>query len=420
MLVNFQVKNYKVFKEEQNFSLVASNYHKEFADTHIITVNDTKLLRGAVIYGANASGKTIFIQALNFVKNFVLESSKDTQAGEAIDVEPFLYHTETEFEPSEFELIFLYKNIRYRYGFEVNHERVLSEWLYVKDKREVEYFYRDEATTTINKSKFDIGQILSDKKMVRENALLLSVAAQFNDPTALNVLEWMEDFRLISGLHSELYRAFTMSNMRDQPAFAKRVLTFLQQADLGIDGIEIDDYQEEYNLEQAVTDILLGGNCTTYHKKYDTNNRPLPERVRTSMRHSESAGTHKFFNLAGIILDTLDRGSVMVVDELDARLHSNLVAHLVKLFHDPSINKQGAQLVFATHNTNLLSNRSLRRDQIWFVNKDRYGASKLYSLGDFKSTVTRQEDNYEKKYLEGIYGGTPYISSFNSNTLPSA
>lgn len=411
MLVQFSVKNYKVFKEEQIFSMLASTKYTS-QDDNTAKNKDYKLLKGAVLYGANASGKSALVDAMSFFKAFIYKSSTDFSIQDKIPVHPFKLSTTTDKEPSVFEMVFIYENIQYRYGFEVNEEMVVAEWLFVKDKRETEYFYRDEDGYEINKSNFQIGKLLTDQKMVRPNALLLSVAAQFNDPTAKTVLEWLENFNVVNGLHSSMYNYFTATHSKKNVNFKRNVLALLQRADLNINDFSVQDRNREELPEflKVLHDkIPLGYTIKTFHRKYDENNAPLKEHVVFDMEEEESQGTQKYFHLAGPLIHTLNNGGVLVVDELNARLHTRLVSSIVGLFHNPQINTKAAQLIITTHDTNLLADEAYRRDQIWFVNKNRYGASSLYSLNSFDPT----KGNHEKKYLEGRYKAVPYIHNMN-------
>lgn len=200
MLLQFSVKNYRSFKEKATLSLIASNYDKEVNEIDNVYFNEKfgiRILKSAAIYGANASGKTKLFEALGFMKRLVISSSKDTQLGDSIDVTPFALNEETEHEPSEFEMIFLYKDTIYRYGFEVTKTEVVSEWLYKRiSTKESEIFYRDEDEIETNRV-FSKGRTLIKEGLVRNNALLISVAAQFNDEITSDVIKWFRNIRII-------------------------------------------------------------------------------------------------------------------------------------------------------------------------------------------------------------------------------
>ncbi len=192
MLLQFSIKNFRTFKDKATLSLIASNYDKDTREHENIVINDSfgvRLLKSAVIYGANASGKSKLLDAFAFMRYFVINSSKESQKGETIEVEPFKLSTQTENEPSEFEIIFVHKNVLYRYGFEATTEKIVSEWLYHKPKtKEVELFYREGSTFNTHERSFTKGNTVVKEGLVRDNALLISVAAQFNEKTAINVV----------------------------------------------------------------------------------------------------------------------------------------------------------------------------------------------------------------------------------------
>ena len=359
-----------------------------------------------------------------FMRSLVLSSSKDSQKGDLIEVEPFLLSDETSDEPSEFEVLFLYKNELYRYGFEVDKFRIISEWLYHRPKtKEVELFYRDKDDIEVHERKFPKGAMLKRENLVRNNALLLSVAAQFNDDLTGNVMDWFQNVGIISGIQETSFKAFTMSQLMLNERKHK-MLNLLKAVDLGIVDINVEKMDFETVSQDPVDDLrkeiaagklkdtsVFLGNSTTSHYKYNSDFKIIDE-ITFSLEDDESDGTQKFFYLLGPVLDSLDNGNPLFIDELDARLHPNLVEKIVLLFNSSEINKNNSQLIFNTQNTRIIGSKLLRRDQIYFIEKDRYGASKLYSLSDFKSDTVRKNDNFEENYIEGRYGAVPYLNSF--------
>jgi AAA15 family ATPase/GTPase len=434
MLLQFSIKNFRTFKEKATLSLVASNYDKDTREAENINQDanfNLRILKSAVVYGANASGKSKFFEALTFMKHFVINSSKDSQKGDEIEVEPFRLNSESEKLPSEFEVVFTHKGILYRYGFEVDRSNVISEWLYYKPKtKEIELFYRDGDKFETHERNFQKGKTVIKEGLVRDNALLLSVSAQFNDSTSISVIDWFKKLKTVSGLNESGYKGFTMGRTED-PIHKERILALLKAADLGIQDINLqklemdklpkempkdlrDKIINEVNDEKVafISDVL------TTHKKYDTNQKPI-ENVTFSLDDDESSGTRKFFALTGPILDVIEKGYTLLVDELDSKLHPNLVCKIVSLFNSKELNRKNAQLIFNTHDTNLLSSGLFRRDQIWFTDKNKFGEAKLYSLADFKSDEVRKTESFEENYIRGKYGAVPFLGFFeNLNMLP--
>lgn len=429
MLVQFSVSNYKTFREKAVLSFIASNYDKETREKENV-VTDVKfklrLLKSAVIFGANASGKSKLLDALLFMKRFVLDSSKYSQKGDPIQVDPFRLNSESEKLPSEFEVIFIHNEVMYRYGFEVNKEQVTSEWLYYKTNlKEVELFYRDHQTFEPHSRNFSKGLTVIKQDLVRDNALLLSVAAQFNDTISIAVMDWFQKLKTISGLREEGYKGFTVGRT-ENPDYKNKILELLKSADLGIQDLKIVpldpnslpvDMPRELK-EKIIRDISEDNakyfsDIITFHNKFN-NKGQLTGRTDFSLDEDESSGTRKFFALTGPILDVLENGYTLIVDELDSKLHPNLVCKIVSLFNSESLNLKNAQLLFNTHDTNLLSSGLFRKDQIWFTEKNKKGEVRLYSLGDFKSDEVRKNEAFEDNYIKGKYGAIPFLSFFEN------
>lgn len=422
MLIEFSVSNYRSFKEEVTFSMVAANIHakdKQLDDNNVFAVdNDLKLLKSAAIYGANASGKSNLAKALSFMKWFMVNSSKETQSTDEIGVEPFRLSTETEEEPSCFQLVFLMDGRKYRYGFEANRERIVSEWLfYVPNIRETQLFYRELDRFKISKSYKAEGL----QHRTRNNALFLSVSAQFNVKIAENILEWVtEKLNIISGSNDEAYLNYTINCLINNEN-KNEILQIVKNLDLGIDEIQVnqedltadllpDEMPEE--IKKLILKAAIEGKATsirTIHRKFDKDGN-YKSIEKLDFHSHESEGTRKVFALAGPLFTVIKKGEVLIVDELDARLHPLISLAIVELFNSNETNPNNAQLIFMTHDTNLLSNKLFRRDQIWFTEKNRYGATDLYSLAEYK---VRNDASFESEYIKGRYGAIPYIGNLN-------
>lgn len=279
---------------------------------------------------------------------------------------------------------------QYRYGFEADNSSVHSEWLYQKANKkrakEVELFYREKDSFDIH-TKFAVGKELAGKRMVRANALLLSVAAQFNDPTAVEIMKWLNDTTIISGSNDEkIWNTATIQ--LDDIRMKQRIVEFSRYADLGIENIE-----------------KIDNTIVSMHTQYDDEGNEV-KAVTFPFRKNESEGTIKYFSLAYPIIDALDNGKRLIIDEFDSKMHPLLTCRIITLFNSKETNPKNAQLIFTTHDTNLLSANIFRRDQIWFTQKDRYGATELYSLAEYK---VRNDASFEKDYLSGKYGAIPIV-----------
>ncbi|MEM7556308.1 MAG: ATP-binding protein [Cyanobacteria bacterium P01_A01_bin.84] len=426
MLIEFSVGNYRSFKEQVTFSMVSANLvakDKKLDENNVFAVNnELQLLKSAAIYGANASGKSNFAKALGFMKWFMVNSSKETQSTDAIDVEPFRLSTDTENQPSYFELVFLMDDRKYRYGFEVNQERVISEWLfYVPKVRETKLFERQIDSFDISKV-YDADGI---QQRTRKNALFLSVSAQFNVELAENILRCLtKQLNIISGLHDQAYLNYTVDCLINDKN-KNDITELIQKLDLGISSIQVE--QEDLTID-ALPDKLPdefkknlvkngGGKATsigTIHKKFDASGN-YKSIEKFDLEAHESEGTQKVFAFAGPLINTLKTGKTLIIDEFDARFHPLITLAIVELFNSEKTNPNNAQLIFMTHDTNLLTNKLFRRDQIWFTEKNRYGATDLYSLAEYK---IRNDASFESDYIKGRYGAIPYIGNLTNLIEP--
>ena len=398
MILEFCVTNYLSIKDELKLSFVASTLKENLSETNdTIPLSDTgmSIVRSAVIYGANASGKSNVLKALDFYKRFIIDSFKNSQAGESIEVENFRLNSTTVNEPTTMEATFSDGDTIYRYGFEVTDKAVCTEWLYQRVNRkrakEVEVFYREDGNITVH-PKSSLLQELVNKKMVRENALLLSTAAQFNDPKAVAILKWLNDMQVLFCSEDDKLWQQAIKHL-DNEALRNRIVAFAKYADLGIESIAKIDNQ-----------------IVSSHRQYDNEGREI-NNVTFSFNSNESEGTIKYFSLAYPIIDALDNGKRIVIDELDSKLHPLLVKKIITLFNSSETNPKGAQLLFTTHDTFLLSAKLFRRDQVWFTQKDNFGATEAYSLAEYK---VRRTSPFEKDYLQGKYGATPIIGDMEN------
>ncbi len=424
MLLQFSVENFKTFSKKATLNMLSSNYYKE-EDSNLIHTNNQyfnySLVRSAVIYGANASGKSKLFEALGFLKQFIFNSSKETQAKENIKVDNFKLNTVSRKKAAMFEIIFIHNDVQYRYGFEITEKRIVSEWFFYKPKtKEVELFYRDYQEIDLHKTLMKKSKSLVDNEMIRENVLFLSVAAQFNEELATNVMDWLKTLNVISGINEREFELFTIKQL-EKPKEKRKILEFLKYADLGIDDLLITNVDVESlpeNIPVSLKEVIeknkervkIFGEIKTVHHVYNEELLKTDEIAIFSMQEDESSGTNKFFALSGPIIDTLENGKILIIDELDAKLHPLLVIRIISLFNSPKTNKKNAQLIFASHDTNLLKYGNFRRDQIWFTEKNRYGEVELYSLTDFK---VRRDVEFEKNYIDGKYGAIPFLGNFS-------
>lgn len=393
MIIEFCVSNFLSIKEDLKVSFIATPLKESLSeDNDILPLGDTgiSLLRSAVIFGANASGKSNVLKALAFYKRFITDSFKGSQAGEPIDVENFHLNATSINEPTTMEATFTDGEYIYRYGFEVNRKEVKAEWLYQKLRKkrakELEIYYREGETTSVHQKSPLIQEIVT-KKMVSSNALLLSTIAQFNEPKAVKIMHWLSDTQVLFCSEDDKLWEQAIRHLDDE-TMRRRIIEFARYADLGIEEI-----------------TKVDNRLVSQHKQYDDEGKETNS-VSFMFNKNESGGTIKYFSMSYPIMDALDNGKRIIVDELDSKLHPLLVCKIIALFNSAKTNPKGAQLLFTAHDTLLLSAGLFRRDQIWFTQKDSFGATASYSLAEYK---VRSTSPFEKDYLLGKYGATPII-----------
>jgi len=397
MLIEFSVANYLSFDKKKTLSMQTADIDEY--NERIIKVGKHKILPSAAIYGANSSGKSNLIKAMKTMRNIVINNLKKSSISE-IDVTHFLLNSENQNQPSFFEIIFLIENIKYRYGFEVDRKTVKAEWLFQTIKTKEEYLFIRENGAIGLSPKFKEGEGL--EKKTRDNALFLSVVDFLNGEISTKVITWFGYFSIISGIEHKQLKSMTDILLQDNNEFLT-LLKFFKDLDLGFENIEIEKIEEEIKIY-------------TKHKKYNSNGDFI-ENINFDLRQQESSGTNKIFDLAGFIFGTLNLGFVLVIDELDAKLHPLLTLSIIKMFNIPELNKKNAQLIFATHDTNILKYGNFRRDQVYFTEKNKFEATDLYSLVEFKQNdINKSNENFsfETDYISGKYGAIPFIGNFKN------
>lgn len=426
MIIEFKVENFLSFKDLTTLSMVTVKSFKEHKDTHTFTIdNKLSLLKSAVIYGNNASGKSNLLEAMEFMKQIILNSFRDAlleNSDRKFPLEKFALNSKSEQESTFFEVSFFNNGTKYRYGFEIDYDKVVAEWLYHTTSKEVYLFKRDLQNIEVNKSGFKEG--LGKEEDVKENVLFLSVLATLGKETSSSIVEWFKKFNIINGIHDRGHKRYTIDKLKSDKNFFNWVLHFIKYLEISnlttteedVNEIDIETLREKAKDEEIINlftsihkiqskqpkrDQLI-----TYHRKYDENN-VLVDTIPFNFDKQESEGTKKLLYLLGPWYDTLKNGKVLIIDELDSRLHSHLTLRLIDFFHKCNVNQ--AQLICAVHDISLLNKETFRRDQIWFVEKNQFGASELISLADFKTDTVRNKSAFDKNYIEGKYGAIPYF-----------
>ena len=394
MLIQFSVENFLSIKDNVVLSLLASkdNEHPE----HLIVDGSKKHLKSAVIYGANASGKSNVLNAFWFMVNYVL-TSHNQQLHKAIERSPFKFDRETPVRPSSFEVIFTANGIRYAYGFSVTDKVVIEEYLYYyPNGRQALIFERKD--TKDFRFTVDVDEQNTLKDRTSANKLYLSVASNWSYSKVIPVLEWFASCQIITKNSVADAYGLEAEQLKDDD-YRHVIASMLRVADFGIQSLQMRDAEPAPSQRN---DIFT--NIEAIHTVQDTEGNTSSYALNMA---EESDGTNSYFKLIGVVKKVLDEGTLLVADEMDAHLHPLLTKHLVSLFNSVEFNPNGAQLIFTSHNTNLLDLDVLRRDQIWFTEKDEQtAATDLFSLYDFS---IRKDAKVEKGYLIGRYGAIPFI-----------
>jgi len=423
MIAEFTVENFRSFKEKNTFSLISTK-DKELSDLNTFeTKKNLRFLRTAVIYGANASGKSNFFKALVFFLNFSVFSGPRKQVEDPIETEPFALSIQTKTAPSKFEIIFIINEngdeIRYRYGLIVNNKQVLSEYLYaIKNVREVMLFLRNSQKIEYTSYFKEGGRA---KAAVRNNCSFLSVCAQNNGEISAQVVKYFRSMGVLYGVYDTTFR---LDKNINNPEQKKKIIDFLRFADIQITGYRTEKVPAFKDMPDPELAAILNKNFPNVneerilfgHAIFDED-KPIGEIYLDAS--DESSGTNKLFSYSSYILSVLDKGSTLFIDEFDTMLHPLIIENIIKLFNSPITNPKNSQLIISCHAINIMTNKLLHRDQIWFCEKDKYGATDLYSLVEYKDEekrAVRKDSSYNKNYLQGKYGAIPYIDNILSQS----
>lgn len=412
-MLQFRFANFRSFRNESTFNMLATNTvskDRSVDQRNIFFRGKDKVLKTSAVYGANASGKSNVVKAIAIMRNLVINSARSGQFEDELPYEPFLLHVDSANKPTAFEIIFIFKELKYRYGFEYTSERITSEWLYRTRAYEVKVFEREGNIISLGRSLSEAKPI---ERFTRDNALFISILSQFNIEVGKDVVEWFRDINIISPDLHLIDPVRSINYVNNGLEYANLTAQFLKTLDVGIDGIRVpEDDSAEKSVLSTFPHIIDRSRrnsvktVKTIHKIYNDSGEVSGE-AEFDFEKNESDGTRKLFYLLAPLLEAFRYGRLMVVDEIDARLHPNITESIISLFNNPEVNGKCAQILFTTHDTNLLKSTNFRRDQVWFVEKSSTGQSELYSLVDYES---RNDTSYEKDYLRGKYGAIPFLN----------
>lgn len=411
MLLRFSVTNHLSIRDEFNFLMVAAKLN-DYPDGLISSpLSGIDVVPAALIYGPNASGKSNIISALSFMQSTILNSQVRAKPEEEIGVQPFALSPATLTEPSCFEADFILNGIRYQYGFSLDSREVKDEWLQAYPYGRAQQLFRRE------RQNFSFGRKLKGRNTViadltRRNSLFLSAAAQ-NDHDELTPI--YKFFSSIQFIQSLAFAGMTVSQEFERSVVDKRVINFLKNIGTGVVSYRKKEVAVGESLLEMRTKFLAAIKSAL---EYEGEVPDLSKEVSIELGHKasngevvffeldrESSGTRRLLVMLSKIFETLDRGGLIIIDELDASLHTQACELIFGLFSDKQYNRNGGQLIATVHDTNLLKSEFIRRDQVWLCQKDEGGASHFTPLTDIK---LRHTDDFEKGYLQGRFESLPF------------
>jgi energy-coupling factor transporter ATP-binding protein EcfA2 len=426
MLIELSVANYRSIRDRQILSLVAGPGTEMRGPNVADAPGDLALLRVAAVFGPNASGKSTLFKALATLQQMVQWSAVAFQQGQLLPVVPFRLEAATEEQPTEFEIHFIAGDgVRYQYGVSATARQVHEEWLIAyphgRAQRWFERTHASSANTAWKLGPNFLGSAAQRKvwqESTRDNALFLSTAVQLNNEQLQPAFQWLTQGLIVVAPGITMNPILSLELLRTEPG-ARRIMGLLHAADIDIDHLELKEEDAPppppgmarieirlpvppgFPLQSAQNKFLR---VMSWHKRKDDG-----EAVAFDFGE-ESDGTRKLFEYAGGLLQAIDRGATVCIDELDSSLHPRITRFLVEQFQ-PSNNPKNAQLVFSTHDVTLMDQDLLRRDQVWFIEKDAQGGSRLYPLLDYSP---RKGEALERGYLKGRYGAVPLTGTLES------
>jgi AAA15 family ATPase/GTPase len=415
MLLRFGVANLWSIREYQELSLVASSLTDDNSDLLSTAAIPEKVVSAVGLYGANASGKSNVLRSFWTLRGAILNSHKTASPSGGTDRATFALNPASKAEPSRLDCDFVLSGIRYHYGFSFDDAAILKEWLYAypKGRRQI-WYIRNLKTGPIEFGKNFSGRNKVIEDLTLPNSLFLSTAAQNNHDLIKPIYSYFEN-QMTFLLGTESPPDFGISDLMDDPTTKAMLMDFIKKADIGITDITIeekDTADNDFSKElYALITKHIKAEFPRRQKFLKLGHRASDGSVIYFDLKDESRGTIQLLRSIGPMLRALKTGGVLVQDEIDSSLHPAITMKLVEIFGRKEINKQGAQLIFSTHDTNVICCGKLRRDQIWFTEKKKDGSTILYPLSDIS---TRKSDNFAKGYLDGRFGAIPFLGALDS------
>lgn len=422
MLIEFTVSNFRSISTPVTFSTVASAAASKQPSITFETQNSLapEVLTSAVVFGPNASGKSSLFNAVDFFVSFVSNSARQGSQGDGISFPQNRVSPDCKDAPTTLEMVFSHDGEVFQYGFSLTNERVLEEWLFARTSK------HGSKTRTIFTREYDEksenyawslneGQLPGERESwraaTRDNALFLSTAVQLNSKTLTKPYSWIRNGIHVIGSNQRITKDFTALMLQDEQ-YRARVVDFMQALDLPIEGFRVEEKQAEipdeakdFFSEKMLSELTKSAKDEKVYRVFAKHRNTAGQTVELSLEE-ESDGTQAMFGMAGPIIDVLENGGTLLVDELSNSLHPLALKGLVGIFHDKRQNPKGAQLIFTSHETSIISKNFMHKDQIWFIHRPDRQHTELTPLSDFK---VRELEAFQRAYLGGKFGAIPNV-----------
>lgn len=429
MFIEFNFGNFRSFRDGQKFSLEASplrNNDNGLEEINVFESGSIRLLKSKAVFGGNASGKSNLAKAMAAFIYMVTRSVAVEGIPNSLWNDRFQLLSDWDNQPMFFQYSLLHKEVVFRYGFQILAGKVTYEWLYSgTGEKQAEIFMRTPEEFNINENELPamdafVQQALSgESELFRADSLFLTAAALSGNKFLGAIRDSIRRIMTVDGIYDDSAFHYAMNTMIKGNEMKKEAIkSLLKAADTGIEDLDIGELPEhliDVDTKKELNSVADGTKRSalslfSMHSKFNDEGEVV-DKLLVPFGEWESEGTAKLFGIGSLILDALSEGRIIIIDEFDARFHPNLTLKIVQLFNNPETNPNQAQLIFVTHDASLLKRARLRRDQICFVNKDRYGISSLTTLIEFKGV--RKDASYDKEYLNGTYAGIPFLDKID-------
>jgi len=437
MLIDFQLGNYKSFRDIQQLSMQASPIRSNddgLQEDNVFSANNIRLLKSKAIFGQNGSGKSNLLKAFAAFAYMVSRSVTEEEISKSIWNDRFGLITDWDDQPVFFQCTFIFESTIYRYGFQILKGKIVYEWLFGKKgrKREDEYFMRHPEKLALNEKYFEtsndfVNQALKgSNELFRSDSLFLTASALNGTKLTMSIRNYIKDIIFVDGIQDNSAINYTIDNLEQgTKERVDAIKAFMRATDTGVEDLRMlvigidkskNPFGENSQNSKVANEVKVVKTLFSTHSRYDENGI-LVDKVNVPFGEWESDGTGKIFAISAIILEALTSGRMFVIDEFDARLHPNITLKILQMFNARTTNPKNAQLLIVTHDTGLLRRAGLRRDQICLVDKDKYGISTMRTLIEYKGV--RKDTSFEKEYLNGKFSAVPFLDSMDFIQKPN-